>query len=69
MKNNTETARNPNDLLHDLHALVAEAEKLVGQSASEATAETINALRARYEAAQERIGELYAGARKRVVAG
>lgn len=69
MKNNKTTAQTPKDLLNDLQALVAEAEKMMGESISEHTADAVGALRVRYDAAAERMGELYEGARKRVVAG
>lgn len=70
MKNNTETAaQTPKDLLNDLHTLVAEAEKMMGDSLSEHSEDAFNALRSRFDAAQERLGELYSGARKKVVAG
>src|ERR1035437_10125294 len=70
MKNNTETtAQTPKDLLNDLHTLVAEAETMMGDSLTEHSADALNALRARFDAAQERFGELYSGARKKVVAG
>ena len=38
-------------------------------SVSEHTGDAMNALRARYAAAQERVGELYTSAKKNVVAG
>lgn len=69
MKNNKDTAQTPKELLNDLHTLVAEAEKMMGESLSEHTADAVTALRERYEAAQERIAEMYEGARTRVVAG
>ena len=69
MKNNKSSAQTPKDLLNDLQALVAEAEKMMGESISEHTADAVSALRSRYDAASERMGELYEGARKRVVAG
>lgn len=70
MKNNTETtAQSPADLLNDLHALVAEAEKMVGSSISEHSEDAVSALRSRFDAAQERFADIYAGAKKRVVAG
>ncbi len=69
MKNNKSTAQTPKDLLHDLQTLVAEAEKMMGDSLSEHTADAVSALRTRYDAAHERMGELYDGAKKRVVAG
>lgn len=70
MKNNAVTpAQTPKELLNDLHTLVQEAETMMGDSISEHTADAVSALRARFDAAQERLGELYAGARKKVVAG
>ena len=69
MKNNDTTAQTPKELLHDLHELVAEAEKMMGESISEHTHDAVSALRSRFDTAQERLGDLYEGARKRVVAG
>jgi ElaB/YqjD/DUF883 family membrane-anchored ribosome-binding protein len=70
MKNHKEsTAQTPKDLLNDLHALVNEAEKMMSESVGEHTEEAIATIRERFEAAQERFADLYAGARKRVVAG
>ena len=70
MKNNKDTtAQSPKDLLNDLHALVVEAEKMMSESVGEHTNDAVATLRTRFDAAQERFGDLYAGARKRVVAG
>jgi ElaB/YqjD/DUF883 family membrane-anchored ribosome-binding protein len=69
MKNNKASAQTPKELLNDLHALVAEAEKMMGDSVTEHTADAIGGLHSRFEDAQERLGELYAGARQKVVAG
>lgn len=70
MKNTSETnAQTPEELLNDLHALVAEAEKMMGGSLTEHTTDAVSALRNRFDAAQERLAALYAGARKQVVAG
>ena len=70
MKNNHEsTAQTPKELLNDLHTLVAEAEKMMGDSLSEHTADAVSALRTRFDAAQERLSDIYAGAKTRVVAG
>jgi ElaB/YqjD/DUF883 family membrane-anchored ribosome-binding protein len=70
MKNNREsTAQTPKELLNDLHTLVAEAEKMMGESLSEHTADAVTALRARFDAAQERFADIYEGAKIRVVAG
>jgi ElaB/YqjD/DUF883 family membrane-anchored ribosome-binding protein len=70
MKNNkTTTAQTPKELLEDLHTLVADAERMMGESISEHTADAVSALRTRYDAAQERISDMYEGAKTRVVAG
>jgi ElaB/YqjD/DUF883 family membrane-anchored ribosome-binding protein len=70
MKNNNETTvQTPKALLTDLHALVADVEKMMGDPASEHTPGHVGGLRTRFDAAQERLGELYSGARKQVVAG
>lgn len=70
MKNrNASESATPADLLNDLRTLVVEAEQMLESSVTEHTGEAIATLRARYEAAQERLGVLYAGARKNVIAG
>ena len=70
MKNNTKsTAQTPQDLLDDLRKLVADAETMAGDSISEHTADAVNALRTRFDAAQERLSDLYDGARTKVIAG
>jgi ElaB/YqjD/DUF883 family membrane-anchored ribosome-binding protein len=69
MKNNKDTAPAPTELLHDLQTLVAEAEAMIADSVTEHSAEAIEALRARFVAAQERFADAYAGARKKVIAG
>jgi len=70
MKTKTEsTPQTPQDLLDDLRTLVADAEKMMGESLSEHTGDAVSALRERFDAAQERLGALYAGARKKVIAG
>jgi ElaB/YqjD/DUF883 family membrane-anchored ribosome-binding protein len=70
MKNrNAPEPQTPADLLNDLRTLVLEAEKMMESSVSEHTGDAMNALRTRYAAAQERVGELYTSARKNVVAG
>ena len=67
MKNNQ--SQSPQDLVHDLQALVLEAEQMIGGTVSESSTATMGALRARYDAAQERLGELYENTKGRVVAG
>ncbi len=70
MKNrNSNPAQTPEELLQDLRALISEAEGLAANSIHEHSAEAIEALRARFECAQEKMAELYDGARKKVVAG
>ena len=70
MKNNSKTtAQTPKELLNDLHALVAEAEKMMGDSLVEHSADVVDSLRERFNAAQEQFADVYAGARKRVIAG
>jgi ElaB/YqjD/DUF883 family membrane-anchored ribosome-binding protein len=70
MKNSDDTtAQTPKELLNDLRALVSEAERMLGDSISEHTADAVSALRTRFDAAHERLGELYTTARTKVVAG
>ena len=69
MKNNIDTVRTPKELLTELQALVAEAEKMMADSLNENSAEAIEALRARFVAAQDRFAELCAGAKQKVIAG
>ena len=66
---NAKEATPPNELLHDLQALVAEAEAMISDSGAEHSAEAVDSLQARFHAAQERFADAYAGARKRVIAG
>jgi ElaB/YqjD/DUF883 family membrane-anchored ribosome-binding protein len=70
MKNNKDSAaQTPKELLAELQTLVVEAEKMMGDSLSEHTGDAMHALRERFDATQERLGEIYEGAKKRVVAG
>ncbi|MBA4136208.1 MAG: hypothetical protein C0518_02690 [Opitutus sp.] len=70
MKNrNTSETTTPSDLLSDLRSLVVEAEQMMESSGTEYSADAVDALRARYEAVQERLGVMYASAKKNVVAG
>jgi ElaB/YqjD/DUF883 family membrane-anchored ribosome-binding protein len=55
--------------LTDLRALVSEAQKMLDESPEGANTGMGSALRARLDAAQERFTDLYAGARKQVIAG
>ena len=70
MKNRTDTsAQKPEDLLNELRQLVAEAEKMMGEATADGSGELLANLRTRFEDAQERFSDLYANARKKVVAG
>jgi ElaB/YqjD/DUF883 family membrane-anchored ribosome-binding protein len=62
-------SQTPADLLNDLRNLLMEAEKIFESSVSEHTGEAIDALRTRYEAVEERLGEVYASAKKNISAG
>lgn len=70
MKNNTATATHtPKELLSELKALVSEAETMMADSASEQSSEVLGSLRDRFTAAQERFSDIYAGTKKKVIAG
>lgn len=68
MKSNAKStsAQTPEAIVQDLHALIAEAEKLVSENAGE---EAVTTLREKLESAQERLSTCYAQARERVIAG
>lgn len=68
MKNNKQTAT-PKELLAELRALAVEAEQMISSSSGAATDDALGAMRSQYEAMQERLSDLYAGARKKVIAG
>jgi ElaB/YqjD/DUF883 family membrane-anchored ribosome-binding protein len=68
MKNNKQSAQSPQDILDELRSLVTDAEKMVGESLGENAHEVVGALRQRYADAQERLGEVYQTARKKVSA-
>lgn len=69
MKNHRTTTQDPKELLTELQALVADAEKMIGESAGEASEGVMDALRSRYDNIQERVTDLYATAKKKVAAG
>lgn len=69
MKNNKDITHTPKELFTEMQALVAEAKAMMAESVSEHTADAVSALRSRFEDAQERFSDAYAGARKRVIAG
>lgn len=68
-RNNLETTHTPKDLVSELQALVNEAQALIADSASEHSAETVEALRQRFVAAQEQLAATYEKAKTKVVAG
>lgn len=68
MKNRSSTADTPEDVVANLRKLLTEAESLVGDT-TESAENKIDLLKARLSDAQERLGEFYASARKKVVAG
>jgi ElaB/YqjD/DUF883 family membrane-anchored ribosome-binding protein len=63
------TAQTPKELLDNLHSLIADAEKMMGAALFDQTEDALDALRERFGAAQERLNELYQGARTNVAAG
>ncbi len=68
MKTPEPATQAPKELLNDLHNLVAEAEKMMGDSITEHTADAVSALRIRFDAAQERLVQLCGVAKERVFA-
>jgi ElaB/YqjD/DUF883 family membrane-anchored ribosome-binding protein len=69
---NTQTAssaKTPEELLDDLRKLVNEAEAMLSDSAGGHSADMVDSLRARFEAAQERLAHAYTKARQKVTAG
>ena len=69
MKNRVSHQRSGEDVLAELRTLVAEAEKLVAEPAGEAADGVLANLRARYDAARDRIAEVYSNTRRKVVEG
>ncbi len=69
MKNDPSAPLTPAELLLELKGLVSEAETMMDDSLSGHSAEAFSTLRERFEAAQQRLGEACAGARKQVIAG
>jgi ElaB/YqjD/DUF883 family membrane-anchored ribosome-binding protein len=65
----TTPAQTSEEFLQDLRNLISEAEAMAGDALKEHSAEAIQALRERFDAAQERLSHLCAGARRKVVAG
>ncbi|HVU35312.1 MAG TPA: hypothetical protein VHE61_17885 [Opitutaceae bacterium] len=70
MKSNHQgTNPTPSTLLDELRALVTQAEQMIGQTQTEPEADVLGGMRARFDAAQERLSGLYQDARKKIVAG
>jgi ElaB/YqjD/DUF883 family membrane-anchored ribosome-binding protein len=71
MKSNKDTTHTPKELLHELQALVTEAESMIAGDGPDAaqSPDALDSLRSRFDAAQERFTDIYQGTRKRVVAG
>jgi ElaB/YqjD/DUF883 family membrane-anchored ribosome-binding protein len=71
MKNQLDlSTQTPEEILNELKAVVIEAEKILGNDTTGARSEgTVAALKERLEAAQERLGQFYVGARQKVVRG
>lgn len=70
MNTKTEAAtQTPQELLKNLRALVTEAEKILADSNAGHSETRLEALRERYEAAQERLADYYSTAKRKVVAG
>ena len=59
----------PEQLVAELHNLVIEAEKILGSGSAESSHVTLAALRERFEAAQERLGDLCADTKQKIIAG
>jgi ElaB/YqjD/DUF883 family membrane-anchored ribosome-binding protein len=69
MKNNPDSVAPPEELLTQLHALVSEAEALMSGAHPGQSGEMLTNLRERFGVAQERLADLYDGAKQKVVAG
>jgi ElaB/YqjD/DUF883 family membrane-anchored ribosome-binding protein len=68
MKNN-DAAKASGDLMNDIGTIVSDAESLAAGSISDRSAAAMSNLRDRFEVAQRRFGEVYDGAKQKVVAG
>src|ERR1044071_9265829 len=70
MKAQTDAStQTPEEILNELRAVVAEAEKILGNTSDMQSEGTMAALRERVDAAQERLAGLYEEAKRRVTAG
>ena len=70
MKTETDrTTQTPDEVLNELRSLVTEAEQIVHHSQDGNCESAVAAMRERFEAAQAKLTEFYAGAKKKVVSG
>lgn len=69
MSSSPDISQTVQDLMNEIRTLAAEAEKALGQSVTEHSEETFAALRARLDAAQERLASVYEGTKKKVKEG
>lgn len=60
---------NPQELLDELRILVAEGEKILGESAVSHAEAKLESLRERAEAVQEQLGNFYENSKRRVIEG
>ncbi|HLP00868.1 MAG TPA: DUF883 family protein [Opitutaceae bacterium] len=61
--------KTPAEMVEDLRTIIAEAEKMIADSAAAGVDEASAALRQRLESARERLSALYEDAREKVAAG
>lgn len=70
MKNRTATtAQTPEELLNDLRALVHDAELMLNGSPDEQSSTSFSALQERFEAARQRLSDLYTSTKNTITAG
>lgn len=69
MKNTKAVVDDSYRLLSDLRALGLEAEKMIGDSATEYTNGAFNRLRDQFRSAQDRFVDLYGTAKEKTIAG
>lgn len=69
MKNSKAVVDDSRQLLTDLRALGQEAERMIGDSATEYTNGAFNRLREQFKSAQERFVDFYGTAKEKTIAG
>lgn len=72
MKNHSRaeaTAETPEQLIEHISQLMSEAEAMLAGPVSEAAGNKISEIKSRLSTVQERLSDMYDGARKKVVAG